>query len=367
VGGPPSFRTSSPQAPSPSPVGGDLCHDRALSDWMGPKTPARPLSSSSMPFRVRSSTNRSRPSPMTTRAGSASWPPGNPCTPTSGGSAWKPPALIPPFSKPTSYACTGPTSPSTASPPSRSGTSPAPAPAAAPRTDRLDACTIALFLRQPLTVQALPAPLQDHTPLRALAHLDQHLAQELTRTQNQVRQLLHFLFPELERAYARFPKALRTPPIHDRAADSPIRPDALASILSGSAARAYDLRHTKRSFRDEECHKIGVWFVIWRDSLRAQPMMFVMGSEGGGGVGGRWSSRGKARGRSRPRRSGSGRSPHSTRFRCPAPRRPDRSRNPGRGPATAGRTALVAVAWEGLPGRRAYAQGYRGPGRPTPV
>jgi transposase len=78
------------------------------------------------------------------------------------------------------------------------------------KTDRLDACTIALFLRQPLTVQALPAPLQDHTPLRALAHLDPHRAQELTRTQNQVRQLLHFLFPELERAYARFPKALRT-------------------------------------------------------------------------------------------------------------------------------------------------------------
>jgi len=76
------------------------------------------------------------------------------------------------------------------------------------KTDRLDAYTIALFLRQPLTVQALPAPLQDHTPLRALAHLDPHRAQERTRTQNQVRQLLHFLFPELERAYPRFPKAL---------------------------------------------------------------------------------------------------------------------------------------------------------------
>jgi hypothetical protein len=49
------------------------------------------------------------------------------------------------------------------------------------KTDRLDAYTIALFLRQQLTVQALPAPLQHYTPLRALAHLDPHLAQELTR------------------------------------------------------------------------------------------------------------------------------------------------------------------------------------------
>ncbi len=101
------------------------------------------------------------------------------------------------------------------------------------KTDRLDARTIALFLRQQLTVQALPAPLQDHTPLRTLAHLDQHLAQELTRTQNQVRQLLHFLFPELERAYARFPKALRTLLRHFPSAQAIAQaaPEALAQVL----------------------------------------------------------------------------------------------------------------------------------------
>ena len=77
------------------------------------------------------------------------------------------------------------------------------------KTDRIDARTLALFLRQQLTVQALPAPVQDADALRSLAHLDQSLAQELTRIQNQVRQLLHFLFPELERRQARFSKALR--------------------------------------------------------------------------------------------------------------------------------------------------------------
>lgn len=78
------------------------------------------------------------------------------------------------------------------------------------KTDRIDARLLALFLRQQLTVQALPRPLA--TPedaLRTLAHLDQSLAQECTRIQNQVRQLLHFLFPELERRQARFPKGLR--------------------------------------------------------------------------------------------------------------------------------------------------------------
>jgi len=78
------------------------------------------------------------------------------------------------------------------------------------KTDRIDARTLALFLRQQLTVQALPQPLEPgHEALRTLAHLDQQLAQELTRIQNQIRQLLHFLFPELERRQARFPKALR--------------------------------------------------------------------------------------------------------------------------------------------------------------
>ncbi len=78
------------------------------------------------------------------------------------------------------------------------------------KTDRIDARTLALFLRQQLTVQALPRPLEaSHQALRTLAHLDQKLAQERTRIQNQVRQLLHFLFPELERRQARFPKALR--------------------------------------------------------------------------------------------------------------------------------------------------------------
>jgi len=78
------------------------------------------------------------------------------------------------------------------------------------KTDRIDARTLALFLRQQLTVQALPQPLEpSHEALRTLAHLDQQLAQELTRIQNQIRQLLHFLFPELERRQARFPKALR--------------------------------------------------------------------------------------------------------------------------------------------------------------
>ncbi len=101
------------------------------------------------------------------------------------------------------------------------------------KTDRLDARTLALFLRQQLTVQALPAPLQDHTPLRTLAHLDQHLAQELTRTQNQVRQLLHFLFPELERAYARFPKALRSLLRHFPSAQAIAQasPEELAQVL----------------------------------------------------------------------------------------------------------------------------------------
>ena len=78
------------------------------------------------------------------------------------------------------------------------------------KTDRIDALTLALFLRQQLTVQALPAPVQETDPLRSLAHLDQTLAQELTRIQNQVRQLLHFLFPELERRQNRFSKTLRS-------------------------------------------------------------------------------------------------------------------------------------------------------------
>ena len=85
------------------------------------------------------------------------------------------------------------------------------------KTDRIDAPPTAIGrrpsavgLRQQFTVHALPTPVQDADALRTLAHLDQALAQELVRIQNQVRQHLHFLFPELERRQARFSKALRS-------------------------------------------------------------------------------------------------------------------------------------------------------------
>ncbi len=79
------------------------------------------------------------------------------------------------------------------------------------KTDRLDARTLALFLLQQWNTHSLPAPLTttNTTSLAALARLYDRLTQELTRIQNQVRQHLHYLFPELERRYRRFPNALR--------------------------------------------------------------------------------------------------------------------------------------------------------------
>jgi len=77
------------------------------------------------------------------------------------------------------------------------------------KTDSIDARTLAHFLRQQHHQPPPVPPLQPHLTARPLARLEEDLTAQLTRTQNQFRQLLHTLFPELERRFRRFPKAIR--------------------------------------------------------------------------------------------------------------------------------------------------------------
>jgi len=103
------------------------------------------------------------------------------------------------------------------------------------KTDRLDARTLAHFLRQQVTTQALsPARQPDETPnYQALVRLEEQLIKEISALQNQVRQHLHFLFPELERQQARFSKALRTLLRHFPSAEAIAQasPEELAACL----------------------------------------------------------------------------------------------------------------------------------------
>ena len=76
------------------------------------------------------------------------------------------------------------------------------------KTDPIDAHTIALFLHhQHLQGSLKPTPLS--SSLRHMVRLQEQLTNQLVRVQNQFRQTLYLLFPELERRFARFPKAIR--------------------------------------------------------------------------------------------------------------------------------------------------------------
>ncbi|RME87342.1 MAG: hypothetical protein D6770_09580, partial [Anaerolineae bacterium] len=77
------------------------------------------------------------------------------------------------------------------------------------KTDRIDAQTLAAWLFSAWQEDRLPHPARPPASLRDLAILYDQLTQELTRVQNRFRQVLHLLFPELERRQKRFPKALR--------------------------------------------------------------------------------------------------------------------------------------------------------------
>jgi len=77
------------------------------------------------------------------------------------------------------------------------------------KTDRIDTQTLAAWLFSAWQEDRLPRPAQAFSSLRDLATLYNQLTQEMTRVQNRFRQVLHLLFPELERRQRRFPKALR--------------------------------------------------------------------------------------------------------------------------------------------------------------
>lgn len=77
------------------------------------------------------------------------------------------------------------------------------------KTDRIDAQVLAAWLFSAWQENRLPHPARPFSALRDLARLDDQLTQALTRVQNRLRQVLHLLFPELERRQRRFPKALR--------------------------------------------------------------------------------------------------------------------------------------------------------------
>ena len=77
------------------------------------------------------------------------------------------------------------------------------------KTDSIDAETLAAWLFSAWQENRLPQQARTSSPLRDLATLYDQLTQEMTRVQNRFRQVLHLLFPELERRQRRFPKALR--------------------------------------------------------------------------------------------------------------------------------------------------------------
>ena len=77
------------------------------------------------------------------------------------------------------------------------------------KTDRLDARTLARFLWSQLQQKASLTHIQPDGTAHTMVRLECQLLAELNRLQNRLRQLLHFLFPELERALPRIPKALR--------------------------------------------------------------------------------------------------------------------------------------------------------------
>lgn len=76
------------------------------------------------------------------------------------------------------------------------------------KTDAADARALAHFLHHQHRRGEL-RPAGPEKGLRDLVRLHEQLTRELVRVQNQFRQTLHFLFPELERHTARFPQALR--------------------------------------------------------------------------------------------------------------------------------------------------------------
>ncbi len=139
------------------------------------------------------------------------------------------------------------------------------------KTDRLDARTLALFLLQQWTIHSLPQPLSPDapTPLASLAHLYDHFTQELTRIQNQVRQLLHYLFPELERRSPRFSKALRTLLLAFPSAQA-LAQASLADLqqtLSSAQARHLPL---------QELHLLAQTSFGRHDPYRAQSLRFLL-------------------------------------------------------------------------------------------
>lgn len=76
------------------------------------------------------------------------------------------------------------------------------------KTDAVDARALAHFLHHQHRQGELK-PAGPEKGLRDLVRLHEQLTRELVRVQNQFRQTLHFLFPELERRTARFSQALR--------------------------------------------------------------------------------------------------------------------------------------------------------------
>ena len=138
------------------------------------------------------------------------------------------------------------------------------------KTDRIDARTLTLFLRQQLTVHALPTPVQDADALRTLAHLDQALAQELIRIQNQVRQHLHFLFPELERRQARFSKALR------RILTAFPSAQAIAQASLDDLRQAVPPRTTFSNQQLEDLQALARTSFVLHDPVRAQTLQFLL-------------------------------------------------------------------------------------------
>ena len=139
------------------------------------------------------------------------------------------------------------------------------------KTDRLDAHNLALFLLQQWTTHGLPAPLNPEisSSIARLARLYNHLTQELTRIQNQVRQILHYLFPELERRYARFPKALRTLLMAFPSAPAMAQASLqdLQKALSPAQARRLPL---------EDLHHLAQTSLGRHDPYRAQTLRFLL-------------------------------------------------------------------------------------------